>query len=247
MTKGVAAAVLVLALGAAALVYGQAGKEKDKDKEKDNKGTADLPVVERLLAARREYQETLEALRAHYMAVGDIERARWAEEELLNFHRIPKQAFRLDLDVPPPSLQALHNIPEANDLYRRAAAYKNKTGFGSDYVDNQRRAEILFQQLLSKYPQSDKISDTAYQLADIYEGRTYRQFARAAQYYERCFQWDPKTHFDARLRAAHLYERQLHDHVKAIAIYQEIVNRETDPRRTEEANRRLTELGHGGR
>ena len=62
---------------------------------------------------------SLETLRAHYIAAGDIERARWAEDELLQFHRITKQAFRLDLDVPPPTLQASYNIPEANELYSR--------------------------------------------------------------------------------------------------------------------------------
>ena len=39
--------------------------------------------------ARKEYQATLETLRAHYIGTGDIERARWAEEELVQFHRIP--------------------------------------------------------------------------------------------------------------------------------------------------------------
>ncbi len=66
----------------------------------------DVEIVERLLAARKEYQKTLETLRAHYISTGDIERARWAEEELVQYHRIAKQAFRLELDVPPPTLQA---------------------------------------------------------------------------------------------------------------------------------------------
>src|SRR5207245_4588470 len=30
-------------------------------------------------------------------------------------------------------------------------------------------------------------------------------------YYERCFQWDPNTQYDARLRAARLYDRELKD------------------------------------
>jgi TolA-binding protein len=221
-----------------------APKDKDKDRPRPAGAAADTPVVERLLAARREYQETLEALRAHYIATGDIERARWAEEELLQFHRIPKQAYVLDLDVPPPTLQALYNIPEANDLYRRALVYKDK-GWGNDYVDNQRRAELLFQQLLTRYPQSDKISDAAYQLGDIYEGRAYRQFKRAAAYFERCFQWNTKTQLDARLRAARIYDRQLNDRAEALRLYREIITHETDPRRLEEANRRVAELGGG--
>ena len=56
-----------------------------------------------------------------------------------------KQAFRLELDVPPPTLQATQNIPEANEIYRRAMAFKDR-GWGNDYVDNQRR-ELLFHPL----------------------------------------------------------------------------------------------------
>jgi TolA-binding protein len=203
---------------------------------------SDVEGVERLLAARREYQTSLEALRTHYISVGDIEKARWAEEELISFHRISKQAYRLDLDVPPPNLQALHNYPEANELFRRAMQFKDH-GWGSDYIDNQRRAELLFQQLLSNYPQSDKISDAAYQLGDIYESRAYKQDGRAAAYFERCFQWNPKTNLDARMRAARLYERSLNERARAIQIYQEIVQHETDQKRVEEAQARLSALG----
>jgi TolA-binding protein len=205
------------------------------------KGT-DFELVERLQTARREYQMTLEALRAYYIGQSDIERARRVEEELVQYHRINKHPYRLELDVPPPTLQGNENKPEANDLYRRAMQFKEK-GWGTDYTDNQRRAELLFQQLLTNYPQSDKISDAAYQLGDIYESKAFRQFDRAAAYFDRCYQWNPKTQFDARLRAARLYDRHLNERNKAIDIYQEITRRETDAKRIEEAQRRLTELG----
>ena len=210
-----------------------------KGKKSGAKG--DIEIVERLLAARKEYQTTLETLRAHYIGAGDIERARWAEEELVQYHRIAKHAYRLELDVPPPTLQANYNISEANELYRQAMKFKDK-GWNQDYVDNQHRAELLFQQLLTNYPQSDKISDAAYQLGDIYESKPFRQYERAAAYFERCFQWNPKTHFDARLRAARLYERYQSERSHAIEIYKEITTHETDSKRVEEAQRRLTEL-----
>jgi tetratricopeptide (TPR) repeat protein len=205
-------------------------------------GKGDAEIVERLLAARKEYQLTLEALRAHYIATGDIERAHWAEDELIQFHRILKQAYRLELDVPPPTLQASYNVPEANELYRRGMVFKDK-GMATTYIDNQRRAELLFQQLLTNYPQSDKISDAAYQLGDIYESKAFRQYHRAASYFERCFQWKPNTNFDARLRAARLYDRHLNERNRAIEIYKEITTHETDAKRIEEANKRLTDLG----
>ena len=109
---------------------------------------SDVDKVERILAARREYQASMEQLRAHYLATGDIERAKWAEEELTQYHRILKQAYRLELDVPPPTLQGHQNIPEANELYKRALAFKG-AGFAlsSTYVDNQRRSEMLFREI----------------------------------------------------------------------------------------------------
>lgn len=203
--------------------------------------TSDIELVERLLAARRDYQNSLEQLRAHYVAVGDVERAKWAEEELRQYHRVGKQAYRLELDVPVPTLQAAYNIPEANDLYIRAMSYKDK-GWGTEYIDNQRRAELLLQQLLASYPQSDKIDDAAYQLGDLYEGKAYKHYRRAAQYFERCVQWNPNTQFDARLRAAHIYDRQLADRNKAIELYRDITTHETDPKRLQEAKKRLADL-----
>jgi hypothetical protein len=203
--------------------------------------SGDMELVEKVQATRKDYQIALEQLRAHYIAVGDTERARWAEEELRSYHRIPKYAFRLELDVPPPTLQAAYNIPEANELYRRAMTYKDK-GWGNDYIDNQRRAELLLQQLLTSYPQSNKIGDTAYQLGDLYEGKAYKQYRRAALYFERSFEWNPTTQLDGRLRAARLYDKQLQERPKAAELYRLVTQHETDPKRLQEAQKRLTEL-----
>ena len=205
------------------------------------KASTDYDLVKNLNLCRSRYQATLEQLRAWYMTNGDLEKARWAEEELRQFHRMPKQAFRLDLDVPAETLQAKENVLEANELYRRAMTYKDK-GWGNDYVDNQRRAELLLQQLLSNFPESDKRSDTAFQLGDLYEGRAYKQYPRAAQYFERCVQWNPQTQLDARVRAARLYDNQLMDRTRAAELYREVIQHETDPKRIQEAQKRLAEL-----
>ncbi len=206
---------------------------------KDNNG--DLELVKHLNQVRKDYQKSLENLRLHYLKVGDVERAKWAEEELRQYHRIPKQAFILYLDVPPPNLQGTVNVPEANKLLIWAVSYKDK-GWGTDYIDNQRRAEILLQDLLNKYPQSNKISDAAYHLGDIYESKAYKQYRRAGAYYERCFQWNPQTHFDARMRAARLYDYEVKDRARAIELYREVTTHETDAKRIQDATKRLGEL-----
>ena len=138
-------------------------------------------------------------------------------------------------------MQGTYNIPEANELYRRAMTYKDK-GWGTDYIDNQRRAELLLQQLLTQHPQSTRISDTAYQLGDIYESKANKQFRRAATYFERCFQWNIHTHLDARMRAARIYDKALLDRGRAVELYKEVINSETDEKQIEEARKRQTEL-----
>jgi len=205
--------------------------------------TSDVALVEHVIASRKEYQQSLEALRAYYLSTRDLKRAKWAEEELIQLHRIVKEPFRMDLDAPPPTLKPQYPVPEANELYRRAMTFKDK-GWGNDYIDNQHRAEILLQELLTKHPQSDKISDAAYMLGDIYEGKAFKQPHRAAVYFERVFQWAPTTTTDARLRAARLYDRTLGERSKAMDLYREVLAHETEQRRTQEAQKRLLELSN---
>jgi hypothetical protein len=227
-------------LSFSSLHYGQTTKTGGPSKD-----NSDIELVEKLLVARRDYQRTLELLRLHYINAGDMERAKWAEDELRDYHRINHQAYRLDLDVPPPTLTASTNITDANKLITRALEFKDK-GFGTDYIDNQRRAELLLQQLLTHYPQSNKIGDAAYMLGDLYEGKAFKQYRRAAVYFERCIQWNPTTQLDARLRAARIYDKHLPERARAIELYKEVTTHEHEPRRIEEAKKRLKDLSGGG-
>lgn len=205
-------------------------------------GPSDLELIERVMEARKNYAKAMRELYEYYRRVGDKRRAQLAEDELKQYYRTNHPAYRLELDVPNPKLKPLYNQPEANELYRRAMSFKDR-GFGPDYFDNEKRAEILFQDLLSKYPQCTKISDAAYMLGELYEGRAFRQYDRAAAYYERCFQWNPATQYDARLRAARLYDRELRDRPRAIELYHMVLDYETSQTRRQEATRRLKELG----
>ena len=202
----------------------------------------DVQLVERALAARKEYENSLKVLYEHYAKVGDKQRLQWTERELMAYHMMWKPSYNLDVkDVPPPTLEARVNVKEANDLYRTAMEYKGK-GFGDDYVLNMRRSELLFREILEKYPNSDKIGDVAYQLGDIYEGRAYRQYDRSAKYYERSFQWVKGSRTDARLRAATLYDRQLNERSKAIELYRAVIDHDTNPDHIKQAEKRLAEL-----
>jgi tetratricopeptide (TPR) repeat protein len=206
----------------------------------------EVELVEAVLKARKDYWTSLDKLRQHYVAVNEIEKARWVEDELRSYHRMMKYSYRLDIkDVPPPTLQPKQNITEANTLFRRAIEYKGH-GEGETYIDNQRRAEILLQAILEKYPESDKIAEAAYHLGDIYENyRPRPQYERAAAYYERSFQWNKASATDARLRAARIYDRDLKMLDKAKELYRAVMNHDTNPARVAEAEKRLTELSGG--
>jgi hypothetical protein len=202
----------------------------------------DVALVERCLTARKEYETSLKALYEHYARVGDKQRLQWAEKELMAYHMMWKPSYNLDVkDVPPPTLEAKVNVKEANDLYRHAMEYKGK-GFGDDYILNMRRSELLLREILERYPNSDKIGDVAYQLGDLYEGRAYKQYDRAAKYFERSTQWVKGYRTDARIRAAALYDKQLNERTKAIELYRAVVEHDTDADRIKQAEKRLGEL-----
>lgn len=203
--------------------------------------STDLALVQRVIAARRDYQVGLEQLLTYYESVGDAERGRMAEDELRQFHRVAKAAYIIDLDVAGPGLRPDQNVPAANDLFKKAMSYKNK-GLGSEYTDNQIRAELLLQQLLQQYPTSNRCSDAAYHLADIFESKKPIQYRRAAVYFERCAQWNPATTLDARLRAAMIYDRFLNERNKAIQWYQAVLSSDPDERRRQDAKKRLSDL-----
>ena len=63
-------------------------------------------------------------------------------KKLKQFHRVTKPAYIIDLDVAGPGLRPDQNVPAANDLYRKAMTFKGK-GLGSEYTDNQIRAELF--------------------------------------------------------------------------------------------------------
>jgi tetratricopeptide (TPR) repeat protein len=228
-----AVSTLMLAIGV--------GTTADPPKSTNAK-TDDGPLVERVNAARKEYQNSLVTLYDYYTKTGDKERAKWVEEELKAYHLATKPSYRLDLsDIPPATLEAKVNRPEANTLFRLAKDYRTK-GSGTEFTLNQRRAEIVFQEILTKYSDSDKIADVAYELGDLYEGKSYKQYNRAAVYFERAYQWRKGTFTDARIRAARLYDKQLNERTKAIDLYRDVIQHDGDKERMKEAEKRLAEL-----
>jgi len=221
---------------------GQSGPNSKGNKGSTPPAASDVEMVERVIAARKEYDGSLKRLREHYLKAGDKLHLQWIEQELLNVHLVYKPSYNLDIqDVPPPTLEAKLNVKEANELFALAKKYKDK-GLGNDYTLNQRRAEVLLREVLEKYPNCDKIADAAFDLGDIYESRACKQYDRSARYYERASQWMKGGRSDARMRAALIYDRQLNERGKAIELYRQVTEHDTNPDHLRTAERRLGEL-----
>lgn len=229
-----------LTLAAVAAVTAGHGWTADPPKGGGKAGEDGL--VRAVVDARRQYQSSLLELYRHYATVGDKERAKWVEDELKGYHLTPKPAYVLDIvDQLPAGLDPKENDEQANALFRAAMEYKGK-GFGTDYLLNQRRAELLFHQILQEHRTSDKLADVAYELGELYEGRAFQQYARSATYYIRSCEWRKGNRTDARIRAARLYDKQLNEREKAIKTYRDVVAHDTDPERIKEADKRLATL-----
>lgn len=202
----------------------------------------EIDLVEKMASDRRAYQRSLQALIQYYNAVGNHDKTSWAKEELTALNRIPQYQYFVDM---PATLKATESIAAADQLY--AEAEKLNRYAGPIPVRQLKDEEMLraalrkYEELIGRYPTSDKIDDAAYRMAEIQRG--FGDFTIALTYYQRAYQWDPATPHPARFRAADILDRRLHRRAEALQVYQEAIAKEaryTDLRLM--AERRVQEL-----
>jgi len=198
-------------------------------------------LVKAVHTARDEYQASLERLRGYYVRSKNVEMQYWVEQELSQFHMMVKDPYILEYDLPSKDLKPNQNIAEANKILADARAHLERPTL-TESGKNYHRAELLLRRLINDYRQSDKLDDACFYLGEIYTSKHFEQYRRGVAFYERVFWYDPSTNYPARLRAALVYEKQLNDHEKAKQLYQDVLQRHTDPTQTREARRHLDKL-----
>jgi tetratricopeptide (TPR) repeat protein len=198
-------------------------------------------LVKAVHTARDEYQASMERLRGYYIRSKNVEMQYWVEQELSQFHMMVKDPYMLEFDLPSKDLKPNQNIAEANKILADARAHLERPTL-TESAKNYHRAELLLRRLINDYRQSDKLDDACYYLGDIYSSKYFEQYRRSVAFYERVFWYDPSTNYPARLKAAFVYEKQLNDHERAKQLYQDVLQRHTDPAQTREARRHLDKL-----
>jgi tetratricopeptide (TPR) repeat protein len=111
------------------------------------------------------------------------------------------------------------NIEVANILFRDGKMYKRSLNF------IKRKSRLLsaikrFKMIINDYADSDKADDAAYELARIYNGFYFKDYAAAAYYYAECYELNPDTYKPAHYMAARVYDLRLKDHARAIEYYE---------------------------
>jgi tetratricopeptide (TPR) repeat protein len=182
-------------------------------------GETDL--VEELANNRQAYRNALNSLIAYYEEKGNNMKIRWAKEELAGLDNLPQYNYIVEATVAPENLRPTESISEADFMYREAYRLERDAGGLPILKDENklRSALELYNRLIKKYPKSDKIDDAAYHAAGIYEH--FRDYTIAVLYYKRTFQWDPKTTYPARYRAAEVLDRHLERRDEALELYKQ--------------------------
>ena len=171
---------------------------------------------------------------------------RWARDELTRLDSLSQYNYIIEASVAPENLKPIESISEADFMYREAFRLERDAGSLLIIKDENklRSALELYNQLIKKHPTSDKIDDAAYRAAGIYEH--FRDYTIAVIYYKRTFQWDPKTTYPARYKAAQVLDRYLERRDEALELYKQSLNSDMlDSAQKESVELRIKELTKG--
>jgi tetratricopeptide (TPR) repeat protein len=203
----------------------------------------EVDAVERTAEARAGYQAALEELAAYYKSTGNESKRRWAQNELTTFKQMAQYRYLSPGEWVTQKMSATENVEGAEELYKKARGLYFDAG-GYFIITNEaklRQSLQLFNELMTGYPNSTRIDEAAYRAGQIYEH--FKDYELAAVMYQRCFQWNEKTNFPARFRAARLLDQRLKMRKEALAIYKLSVQKEARYEdNTEFARKRIMEL-----
>jgi tetratricopeptide (TPR) repeat protein len=233
-------AVVVSVITLSFVLAGCNGKDSGKSQMLSPQGdtTVSLPTVdiaksgEKELAAqmavdRQAYKRGMELLVEYYTKSGNSMKLAWAKKELNALNSMPQYDYIVEATMAGPGLKPTKSLSDADSLYAEAVRIEEQASPLKVVRDEGllRMALEKYNQLISKYPNSDKIDDAAFRAAGIYE--YLKDYTIAVQYYQRTYQWDPQTAYPARFKAAYLLDTQLARRGEALRLYQEALSKIT--------------------
>ncbi len=175
-------------------------------------------IASTIQTARENYKNALEELIQHYLNIGNQSRLEHARKELKALIKVPQIRY-LTGSEETTKITPFKNIEDANILFQDGMTYKNLMSIIKKKT-NLSTAIARFKRILDKYPESDKADDAAFELAEILEKSSFKNYEEAAFYYVKCYELNPSTEMPACYKAGKVYDNKLHDYVAAIKNYE---------------------------
>ena len=125
----------------------------------------EVDLVEEMARHRQSYEQYLRALISYYNESGYRDKAVWAERELKDLRMVKKYRYLVDAEIPGPSLEPRDSIAEADSLYEDGLNYMKQGGHGVPLLYDSKKMKLAlekFNELIQKFPTSDKIDDAAF-------------------------------------------------------------------------------------
>jgi len=206
--------------------------------------SGEVDIVEQAVGNRQGYRQSLAMLVEYYSSTGNNMKLKWARKELKALDTIAKYKYVVEAEVAGPDLKASTPIPEADKLYEEALMLQRKAEQLFIIKDDNRLRLTLdkYDQVIRKYPSSDKIDDAVFKAGEIYD--YFRDYTIALLCYQRAYQWNPQTTYPARFKAAFTLDKRLHRRAEALELYQEALEKDGQqyPEWRRLADQRIREL-----
>ena len=206
----------------------------------DELKTKEEQLIHAVTVSRKNYRDVLEELRQYYQNIGNQLRLQKIRRELDALDKVPQPLYTDEgLGIVRTGV-TLRDVEDANTLFKDAMMYKK-----SFSKENRITAIKRLEKLMATYPDSDKVGDAAFQIAEIYAGGSFHDYESAAKYYIKSYQLNPYIEQPALLRAAEMYDKMLTDYERAKAIYRQASLYGSDAKSRKKAQDRLSVLEQG--
>lgn len=206
----------------------------------DELKTKEDQLIHAVTISRKNYRNALNELSQHYQNIGNQLRLQKIRRELDALDKVPQPLYTDEgLGIVRTGV-TLRDVEDANTLFKDAMMYKK-----SFSKENRITAIKRLEKLMATYPDSDKVGDAAFQIAEIYASSNFHDYESAAKYYIKSYQLNPYIKQPALLRAAEMYDKMLTDYERAKAIYQQAALYSPDAKSRKKAQARLSVLEQG--
>jgi tetratricopeptide (TPR) repeat protein len=186
--------------------------------------STEIAIVEQLVADRQTYRNSLEKLIGYYKDSGNKLKLAWAQKELNGLTVMSQYNYIFEATVPGPDLKAKDAIPDADYMFNEAMRVEKKARALIVYADEDKLRVALnqYNELIRKYPTSNKIAEAAFREAGIFE--YFKDYTISLLYYQRVYQWDPETRTAAKYKAAYILDQYMDKKAEALVLYKEVMN-----------------------